>query len=244
MARTGTPLPLIASMQNPMAPPTSRASPVPSKASTIRSCCGSSAASKACGTMPAAMAASAAVRASPLSRPRSAHSSTVTASPAAWARRATTYPSPALLPAPHTTANRLAAGQRSRRTAKAAAPARSMRVMPAMPRPSMAARSSRRTPSAVYRDCGSRSDRASWLRTSSTGGHDPLPPYRLRQARRYKSAATSGENEKDRRPITRETGVRGNDVAPRWRRGYRQGRGGGCLSRMASAPAPSAARAP
>ena len=156
MARTGTPLPLIVSMQSPMAPPTSRASPVPSKASTMRSCCGNSAASKACGTMPAAMAASAAVRASPLSRPCSAHSSTVTASPAAWARRATTYPSPALLPAPHTTASRRAAGQCSPRTAKAAAPARSMRVMPAMPQPSMAARSSRRTPSAVYRYCGSR----------------------------------------------------------------------------------------
>ena len=215
----------------------------------MRSCCGRSAASKACGTMPAAMAASAAVRASPLSRPRSAHSSTVTASPAAWARRATTYPSPALLPAPHTTASRRAAGQCSRRTAKAAAPARSMRVMPAMPQPSMAAWSSRRTPSAVYRDCGSRMRSGIMAQDLLDGGHDPLPPLRLRQARRNlkeqkASAATSGEKEKDRRPITRETGVRGNGAAPRWRRGYRRGRGGGCLSRMASALAPSAAPAP
>ena len=61
---------------------------------------------------------------------------------------------PPLLPAPHTTAKRLARGQWVIKVLKAALPARSIKVMPAKPNCSMAIRSSSRTCSARYRFFG------------------------------------------------------------------------------------------
>ena len=132
MARTGTPATLMASMAAIICADNGARMPMPSSASTISS----HPSSCACHRRRAARC----------------QRSTRTASPACCARRATTWPSPPLLPPPQTTAMDFTAGQRARRQAKAAAPARSISAGPDVPA-AISRPSSCRTWAAEY-SCG------------------------------------------------------------------------------------------
>ena len=111
-------------------PSSGRASPAPISASTTLAAPSRMVGSSGAGVSPQR---SAARRASPRSASRGARQPSRTTTPASRRIRAATNPSPPLLPGPHSTATGPPASRR-RTTAATAAPALSIRSMPALPR--------------------------------------------------------------------------------------------------------------
>ena len=146
--------PAIAAIARAAAPPTGAFSPVPKRASTITpaqprsavACAGKGASSAIVSTFPPpATHRSRLLRASPATRTGSPTSQTLTGHPCSATSRATTKPSPPLLPRPATTT-----------TPRAAASPRGPRISHAMPRPARSMSSSPGVPSSIVRRSSSR----------------------------------------------------------------------------------------
>ena len=148
-ATTGQDAAFSAATAAPIAPRGAPVAPVPNSASTATSAVRSNRRTAARSEvritgMPIRLQTSWLVRASGDSRESGPTSTVRTSSPALRRWRATTKPSPPLLPGPQTIVARRAAGWRCSTSWAAARPARSISTAPGMPRPSIAAASSER----------------------------------------------------------------------------------------------------